>query len=73
MKIKIAVMLLSIVLLPDLALAKQMHATAPTGKARAEQYAKMLKWCQQKWSNGQGFSVEWGSHYGKTTWWCLHR
>jgi hypothetical protein len=44
----------------------------PTGEARAQQFAKQLKWCQDKYGRGQLVPVEWKSLYGQTGWWCMH-
>jgi len=77
MKFVIALTALSIAFAPEMAMAKMKaggHQAEPTGAARQIQYLKVLKWCQTKFggNNPSQVNVYWGSHYGKTTWWCSH-
>jgi len=70
----IAMLVFGIAFVPETAVAgAKSSAQPPTGKARADQYAKALKWCQTKYGGSGMVGVEWASHYGKTTWWCRHR
>ncbi len=52
--------------------ATTKHPIEPTGAARAAQFAKMLKQCEDKYGRGQLVRVEWKSLYGQTGWWCMH-
>jgi hypothetical protein len=70
----VAMFVVGMAFVPDAALAVgKGGAQPPTGKARADQYAKVLKWCQTKYGGSGMVSVEWAAHYGKSTWWCRHR
>jgi hypothetical protein len=49
-------------------------AKAPTGAERERQYKEVVKSCQKQFSNGRTeVTAEWGTHYGRTGWWCGHR
>ena len=69
-----ALLAISLTFIPDAAIAgANKSVQPPSGKARSDQYAKVLKWCQSKYGGSGMVSVEWAGHYGKTAWWCRHR
>jgi len=77
MKIFVALTALAIVSAPEIAMAKMRSANSgvePTGKVRAEQYAKVLKWCQTKYGGNMPsqVTVTWGGIYGHKSWICYH-
>jgi hypothetical protein len=52
---------------------KTQKVTAPTGAAREKQFKEALKSCQKKYGGAGDAWAEWGSFYGRTGWWCVHR
>ena len=73
-KILVGMLALSVLLQPGIVIAGGNTPVEPTGAVRAVQYKKVLADCQKKYS-GQSREVaaEWGGHYGRTGWWCVHR
>ncbi len=57
--------------------ASQSFAAAkkapPKGAERKKQFDRVLKECRKSKGGGYQVYVEWGSHYGKTGWWCVYR
>ena len=73
-KLIVALVAVSFVLETTVAFAAPKTPVEPTGAVRAKQYAKVVADCQKRFS-GQSRDVvaEWGGHYGRTGWWCVHR
>jgi hypothetical protein len=46
---------------------------APTGAERKRQFDIVLKDCRKKNGGMNNIWAEWGTHYGKTGWWCATR
>jgi hypothetical protein len=52
---------------------KLKNTAAPTGAAREKQFNEALKSCRKQFGGASDAWVEWGSHYGRSGWWCVHR
>lgn len=72
----IAVCALSVAVISNDAFAAK-HSTKkvvqPTGAAREAQFKKVVQDCQKQAHGIRSMSAEWGSHYGRTGWWCHSR
>ena len=73
-KFIVALVAFSFVLETTGAFAAAKTRVEPTGAERVKQYAKVLADCQKRFSGqSRDVAAEWGGHYGRTGWWCVHR